>query len=118
MQASGNLSAWAATELEIPSYFRPPKIHLINEMFPFSFLGTARTQSQLPKIVHPKQPRFADVANVNPPRCNGRSLLGGASSLIKASPVPGGKGCVGESPSGSCEVFAGALIELLPVKRT
>ncbi|KAF8781772.1 hypothetical protein HNY73_012137 [Argiope bruennichi] len=51
---------------------------------------TARTQSQLPKIVHPKQPRFADVANVNPPKCNGGSLLGGASLLIKASPVPVG----------------------------
>ncbi|GBN99328.1 hypothetical protein AVEN_218603-1 [Araneus ventricosus] len=50
-------------------------------------IGTARTQSQLPEIVHPKQPRFADVANVNPPKCNGKSLFGGASFVIKASPV-------------------------------
>ena len=52
----------------------------------FYIRGTARTQSQLPKIMHPKQPRFADVANVNPSVCNERSLLGGASLLIKACP--------------------------------
>ncbi|GBM96514.1 hypothetical protein AVEN_68014-1 [Araneus ventricosus] len=56
---------------------------------PFYLTGTARTQSQLPKIVHPKQPRFADVANVNPPKCNEGPLLGGASFMIEASPVPG-----------------------------
>ena len=33
----------------------------------FNCKGTARTLSPLPKIVHPKQPRFADVANVNQP---------------------------------------------------
>ncbi|XP_071037145.1 copia protein [Parasteatoda tepidariorum] len=49
---------------------------------------TARTQSQLPKIMHPKQSQFVNVANVNPSQCNERSLLGGASLLIKASPVP------------------------------
>ncbi|GFY67157.1 hypothetical protein TNIN_449271 [Trichonephila inaurata madagascariensis] len=36
----------------------------------------------LPKIVHPKQPQFAVVANVNLPKYNGRPLLG-RSSLIK-----------------------------------
>lgn len=48
--------------------------------------GPARTQSLLPKITHPKQPPFADVASVNLSRCNERPLLGGASFVIKAVP--------------------------------
>ncbi|GFY40735.1 hypothetical protein TNIN_292841 [Trichonephila inaurata madagascariensis] len=42
----------------------------------------------LPKIVHPKQPLFAEVANVSHPECNGWPPLGEASLVIKASPVP------------------------------
>ncbi|GFS42396.1 hypothetical protein NPIL_341811, partial [Nephila pilipes] len=37
----------------------------------------------LPKIVHPKQPLFADVANVSQPKRNGWPLLGRSSFLIK-----------------------------------
>ncbi|GFU38015.1 uncharacterized protein NPIL_365171 [Nephila pilipes] len=58
--------------------------------------GTAHTAVPLPKIVHPKQPLFADVANVNQPKCNGWPLLGGASFVIKASPVPGKSGSIAQ----------------------
>ncbi|GIY99204.1 hypothetical protein CEXT_470421 [Caerostris extrusa] len=45
--------------------------------------GAARTQPQLPKIMHPKQPQFADVANVSPSKCYDGPLLGRSSFLIK-----------------------------------
>ncbi|GIY68443.1 hypothetical protein CDAR_236121 [Caerostris darwini] len=33
--------------------------------------------------MHPKQPQFADVANVSPSKCNDEPLLGRSSFLIK-----------------------------------
>ncbi|GFQ96275.1 hypothetical protein TNCT_653051 [Trichonephila clavata] len=39
----------------------------------------------LPKITHPRQPHFGEVARVSPPQCNGRPLLGRSSFLIKDS---------------------------------
>ncbi|GIX93695.1 hypothetical protein CDAR_521681 [Caerostris darwini] len=45
--------------------------------------GAARTQPQLPKIMHPKQPQFADVANVSLSKCYDRPLLGRSSFMIR-----------------------------------
>lgn len=59
---------------------------LVRKSLIFLLKGTARTQSQVPKIMHPKQPRFAVVANVNPTVCNVRPLLGVASLMIEACP--------------------------------
>ncbi|GFV16437.1 hypothetical protein TNCV_1525831 [Trichonephila clavipes] len=33
--------------------------------------------------MHPRQPRFVEVARVSPPKCNGRPLLGRSSFLIE-----------------------------------
>ncbi|GFV39322.1 hypothetical protein TNCV_1230241 [Trichonephila clavipes] len=48
-----------------------------------------RERSPTTKIVHPKQPLFVEVANVNHPECNGWPLLGEAFHVIKAFPKPG-----------------------------
>ncbi|GFU32656.1 hypothetical protein NPIL_174181, partial [Nephila pilipes] len=45
--------------------------------------GAAHTAAPLPKIVHPKQLLFVDVANVNLPKCNGKPQLGRSSFVIK-----------------------------------
>lgn len=54
--------------------------------FSFNCWGPRERKALLPKIMHPKQPQFADVANFSPSVCNERPLLGGASLLIKACP--------------------------------
>lgn len=50
--------------------------------------GTARTQSPLPKIMRPNQPRFAEVADVSNPRCNGKPPSERAPFMIRASQAP------------------------------
>ncbi|GIX93694.1 hypothetical protein CDAR_521671 [Caerostris darwini] len=49
----------------------------------FFIIGAARTQPQLPKIMHPKQPQFADVTNVSLSKCYDRPLLGRSPFMIK-----------------------------------
>ncbi|GIY95926.1 hypothetical protein CEXT_206051 [Caerostris extrusa] len=51
--------------------------------------GAARTQPQLPKIMHPKQPQFADVANVSLSKCYDRPLLGRSPFMFRDDSVPG-----------------------------
>ena len=50
--------------------------------------GTARTQSPLPKISRPNQPRLAEVADVSNPACNGKPPPERAPFVIKASQAP------------------------------
>ncbi|GIY45496.1 hypothetical protein CEXT_498711 [Caerostris extrusa] len=64
-------------------------LHIKAEFYYFYNTGAERTQPQLPKIMHPKQPQFADVANVSLIVSAMMGLCSGdPPSLSRITPVP------------------------------